>query len=81
MKPNEIKQILIEKLSLSQVFVTCENNYFKIIAIDDLFEGMTDVKRQQTVFSPLLEYINNNEIHAISIKTYTIEQWKYKSKF
>jgi acid stress-induced BolA-like protein IbaG/YrbA len=33
------------------------------------------VKKQQTVYAPLMELIADNRIHAVSIKTYTPQEW------
>ena len=40
-----------------------------------LFDGMSRVKKQQTVYGPLMEYIADNRIHAVSIKAYTPAEW------
>ncbi|CAL1329540.1 BolA family protein [Candidatus Providencia siddallii] len=81
MKPDEIKQILMKKISLNDVIVTCDFNHFKIIAISDIFKNMNNVKRQQIIYFPLIDYIKNNIIHSVSIKTYTIEEWNNNHKF
>ena len=28
------------------------------------------------IYAPLLNHISSNEIHALSIRTYTVEKWK-----
>ena len=45
-----------------------------------MFEGMSRVKQQQTIYAPLMEYIADNRIHALSIKAYTPEEWKRDRK-
>lgn len=41
----------------------------------DLFAEMSRVKKQQTVYGPLMGLIAENRIHAVSIKTYTPQEW------
>ncbi|UDG81023.1 Acid stress protein IbaG [Candidatus Hartigia pinicola] len=75
MDTNEIKQILMNKLSLDEVIVNSNGNHFHIIAIGAMFENMNTVKQQQAIYGPLTKYIEDNRIHALSIKVYTPEEW------
>ena len=68
MDTNEIKQVLMEKLSLEEVIVNGDGSHFQVIAVGSLFDGMSRVKQQQAVYAPLMEYIADNRIHALSIK-------------
>lgn len=76
MDTNEIKQVLIEQLKLDEVIVNGEGSHFQIIAIGEMFDGMSRVKQQQMIYAPLMEYIADNRIHALSIKAYTPAEWK-----
>ncbi|MCC3263949.1 BolA family iron metabolism protein IbaG, partial [Paenibacillus polymyxa] len=46
----------------------------------ELFSGKSRVKTQQTVYAPLMEYIADTRIHALSIKAYTPEEWQRDRK-
>ena len=80
MDTNEIKQVLMDKLALTDAIVTGDGSHFQVIAVGDLFDGMSRVKQQQAVYAPLMEYIADNRIHALSIKAYTPAQWKRDRK-
>lgn len=80
MDTNEIKQVLMEKLSLEEVIVNGDGSHFQVIAVGSLFDGMSRVKQQQAVYAPLMEYIADNRIHALSIKAYTPAQWERDRK-
>ena len=41
----------------------------------EMFGELSRVKKQQAVYAPLMEYIADNRIHAVSIKTYTPAEW------
>ncbi|MBC8652588.1 BolA family transcriptional regulator, partial [Providencia vermicola] len=71
MDTNEIKQVLMDKLSLDEAIVTGDGSHFQVIAVGDMFDGMSRVKQQQAIYAPLMEYIADNRIHALSIKAYT----------
>ncbi|MEZ2635977.1 BolA family iron metabolism protein IbaG [Morganella morganii] len=80
MDTNEIKQVLMGKLALTDAIVTGDGSHFQVIAVGDLFDGMSRVKQQQAVYAPLMEYIADNRIHALSIKAYTPAQWERDRK-
>lgn len=66
----KFQSVLIDALSLGEVHVSGDGSHFQVIAVGEMFDGMSRVK-QQTVYGPLMEYIAaDNRIHAVSIKAY-----------
>ncbi len=57
MENNEIQSVLMNALSLQEVHVSGDGSHFQVIAVGELFDGMSRVKKQQTVYGPLMEYI------------------------
>ncbi|MCP9268088.1 BolA family iron metabolism protein IbaG [Xenorhabdus sp. XENO-1] len=80
MDTDEIKEVLMKALALDDVIVSGDGSHFQVIAVGELFDGLSRVKQQQTVYAPLMEYIANNRIHAVSIKTYTPAKWQRDRK-
>lgn len=76
----QVEQILNTALDLEEIHVKGEGSQFDVIAIDACFDGMSRVKKQQTIYAPLMEYIQRNDIHAVSIKTYTPDEWARDKK-
>ena len=76
MDAQAIEAILRDQLNLDEVYVKGENAHFNVVAVSDDFASMTKVKQQQLIYAPLMQYISTNEIHALSIKTFTAEKWK-----
>ncbi|WP_386689749.1 BolA family protein [Lonepinella sp. MS14437] len=76
MEPKKIEDILKEALNLSEVYAQGENAHFGVIVIDDEIAQLSRVKQQQTIYAPLMEYFTTGEIHALTIRTYTVEKWK-----
>ena len=58
-----------------------DGSHFQVIVVGALFDGMSRVKKQQSVYAPLMEHIASNAIHALSIKAFTPEEWKREKKF
>ncbi|EGU34678.1 BolA family iron metabolism protein IbaG [Vibrio scophthalmi] len=76
----KVQQILNEALNLEELHVKGEGSHYEVIAVDACFEGMNRVKKQQTIYAPLMEYIQRNDIHALSIKAYTPTEWARDKK-
>jgi acid stress-induced BolA-like protein IbaG/YrbA len=77
----EIAGLLKSELTLVDVKVKSEGSHFQIIAVDNRFEEMSRVKKQQLIYGPLAEKIADGTMHAITIKTFTVEQWKREKLF
>ncbi|WP_343182897.1 BolA/IbaG family iron-sulfur metabolism protein [Buchnera aphidicola (Neophyllaphis podocarpi)] len=80
MKIEKIKETLIKELKLTKVYIKGNENHIEIIAIGDFFLRKSEVQRQQHIYKPLMNYITNKKIHAITIKAYTIKEWQSKNK-
>lgn len=81
MTNEEIKNILMISLQLQEAYVISEDgSHFQVIAVSQQFDGMSRLKKQQTVYAPLMQSIANNQIHALSIKTYTPVEWQRERK-
>ena len=76
MDTSQIEQLLTEQLQLSEVRVTAEGSHYAVIAVGDCFDGVSRVKQQQMIYAPLMAAIADGSIHAVSIKTFTPQQWR-----
>ncbi len=75
MENHEIQTVLMNALPLQEVHVSGDGSHFQVIAVGELFAELSRVKKQQTVYAPLMALIAENRIHAVSIKTYTPQEW------
>ncbi|ELR66356.1 YrbA protein [Photobacterium marinum] len=80
MEISEIKQILENALELDEIIVKGDGSHYEVIAVGAIFEGMSRVKKQQAIYAPLMANIAANDIHALSIKTFTPEEWARDKK-
>lgn len=81
MDPKEIEAKLLASLSLEACYVKGEGGHYQVIAVSEIFNDMSRVKKQQTVYAPLVDEIAANTIHALSIKTFTPQQWQKEKIF
>lgn len=75
-EPKQIEEILKNSLTLDEVYVQGEGSHYGVIAVSDQFASLSKVKQQQMIYAPLTELFTTNAIHALTIKTFTTDQWK-----
>jgi len=74
MEPDEIKNIIENGLPGSIVKVIGDGTHFEATIVSDKFLGMGLVEQHQAVYRTLGDAMKES-IHALSLKTYTPEQW------
>ncbi|WP_151670407.1 BolA family protein [Nitrincola schmidtii] len=75
MQAEEVKRIVESQIQDSEVVTAGEGCNFEVTVISPAFTGLSPVKKQQMVYGCLNEQIASGAIHALTIKTYTPEQW------
>lgn len=80
MTPEELKSMLETGLENAEVQAEGDGSHFSVIVVTEQFAGMRAVKRQQTVYAVLGDKITSGEVHALSIKAYTPEEWQTAQK-
>lgn len=48
--------------------------HFKLVIVAAAFEGLNQVKRHQSIYAVLREYMNN-PIHALALHTFSPAEW------
>ncbi|CAG67577.1 putative toluene tolerance protein Ttg2F [Acinetobacter baylyi ADP1] len=81
MNSEQLTQILQEAFPESEVAVSGQAGKFDLRIVDDQFEGKRTVARQQAVYAPLNSYIASGEVHAVTIRAMTKEEWRKASLF
>lgn len=78
MDSDDIRNLIKSKFSDSDVVVTGDGRHFEAIVISQLFEGMNKLTRQRYVYEALGDNILNGNIHALSIKANTPQEWQQR---
>ena len=76
MDTKQIEQLLQQQLQLAEVIVSAEGSHYAVTAVGNCFADISRVKQQQMIYAPLMAAIADGSIHAVSIKTFTPEQWR-----
>ena len=75
MNPDEVKKLILEVLPSSQVFVVGDGHHFDAEVISLEFANKSRLERQKMIYGKLSAYITSGQLHALSLKTYTEEEW------
>ncbi|MFQ5935198.1 MAG: BolA family protein [Acidiferrobacterales bacterium] len=79
MQPEEIKQVIEQGLAGARVDVRGDGQHFEAVVVCDAFANKTMVQQHQLVYQVLGDKMQG-AIHALSLRTYTPEQWAERSK-
>ncbi|ENV33600.1 BolA family iron metabolism protein IbaG [Acinetobacter gerneri] len=81
MNSEQLTEILKAAFPDAEVVVSGQAGKFDLRIVDDQFEGKRTVARQQSVYAPLNTYIASGEVHAVTIRAMTKEEWRKASLF
>lgn len=79
MKLQQIKELIEQQIPGSTVMIEGDGYHFQVTVVNEQFAGKTPVKKQQMIYAALNEHIASGAIHAISIKTFTPDEWQQRS--
>jgi len=74
MDPNEIKAMIENGMSNLVVNVDGDGTHFEALIVSTEFEGKSLIERHKLVYGVLGDAMKER-IHALSLKTFTPEQW------
>lgn len=75
MEISAVEQLIRTGLPGAQVQVSGDGSHFEALVVSGDFEGLTPIKKQRLVMDTVKAQIASGELHALSIKTLTPEQW------
>ena len=80
MNPDDVKQRIAAHLPDCEVSVTGDGSHFEAIVVGGVFAGMSALKKQQLVYASVNDLITSGDLHALTIKAHTPEEWEKASK-
>ncbi|HKK06179.1 MAG: BolA family transcriptional regulator [Gammaproteobacteria bacterium] len=80
MNPEDIKRLIESGLDGVEATVSGDGSHFEAIVVGEVFAGKSMVEQQRLVYATVNDRIASGELHALSIKTYTPEQWETARK-
>ena len=75
MTSEDLQQIISAGLPCDHIVVSGDGRHWSAVIVSPAFEGMRAIARHQRVYATLGPRIQNDEVHALSMKTYTPAEW------
>ena len=75
MNPDDIKNLIRAGLSCTHLELDGDGQHFQAIVVSTEFAGMSRVQRQQRVMQTVRPQLESGELHALSFKTLTPDEW------
>jgi len=75
METEAVAVLIREGIPGARVEVTGDGSHFETLVVSDLFAGKTPIEKQRLVMATVKPQIESGELHALSIKALTPEQW------
>ena len=76
MDPEEIKRLIEQSLEDARVSVTGDGRHFEAVVVSEAFAGKGMIAQHRLVYAALGDRFDTEAVHALSLKTYTPEQWR-----
>jgi acid stress-induced BolA-like protein IbaG/YrbA len=75
MTSEELQTIISAGLPCEHLEVAGDGSHWYATLVSSAFEGLSRIKRQQRVYATLGNRLQTNEVHALSMKTFTPAEW------
>ena len=77
--PESIQKSIEQGMSTSYLKVVGDGEHFEAVIVSEEFAGLSRIQRQQRVNKTLGDRMTT-DIHALSMKTLTSQEWQEKNK-
>lgn len=75
MTSNELRSLIAAGLSCDHLEVAGDGRHWEALIVSSEFEGKRPIQRHQRVYATLGERMRTDEVHALSMKTFTPAEW------
>lgn len=77
--PADIQGYIAQGLPCEHLAVEGDGAHFEALIVSAAFEGKNRIQRQQAVYRALGGRMESGEIHALSMRTLTPEEWRQQN--
>ena len=71
----ELQQLIATGLACQHLEVDGDGRHWQAVIVSPAFEGKRLIARHQMVYATLGQRMHTDEVHALSMKTYTPTEW------
>ncbi len=80
MTADELQTIIAAGLTCEHIELTGDGRHWYATIVSPEFEGKRPIQRHQRVYATLGQKMHTDEVHALSMKTYTPAEWAAQAK-
>jgi acid stress-induced BolA-like protein IbaG/YrbA len=75
MSPSDVASIIRQGLPCEHLAVDGDGHHFEALIVSAEFAGLSRVRRQKRVLDVVRSHLDSGELHALSMKTLTADEW------
>jgi acid stress-induced BolA-like protein IbaG/YrbA len=75
MTPDELQSLISANLACDHIEVEGDGRHWAAVIVSPEFEGKRRIQRHQRVYATLGARMQTDEVHALSMQTYTPAEW------
>ena len=79
MNANQIKTLIAAALPCEHLELDGDGRHWYATVVSSAFEGKRAIQRHQQVYATLGSRMQTDEVHALSMKTFTPAEWAAKA--
>ena len=79
METEAVAKLIRDGMPGANVTVEGDGSHFEAVVVSEDFAGKSPIQKQRLVMATVRPQIESGELHALSIKTYTPQQWAEQS--
>jgi acid stress-induced BolA-like protein IbaG/YrbA len=76
METEAVKNLIASGIPGAEVRVSGDGSHFEALVVSTEFEGKSLLEKQRMVYAAVNEQIASGELHALSIKALTPDEWE-----
>jgi acid stress-induced BolA-like protein IbaG/YrbA len=75
MTPDDLHALISAGMACEHLEVSGDGRHWEALIVSAEFEGKRPIQRHQRVYATLGERMRTDEVHALSMKTFTPAEW------
>ncbi|MFN4359399.1 MAG: BolA family protein [Hylemonella sp.] len=80
MTAEQLQTLIAAGLTCEHIELTGDGRHWYATIVSPEFEGKRAIQRHQRVYATLGQKMHTDEVHALSMKTYTPAEWAAQAK-
>ena len=80
MNAQQLQDIIAAGLDCTHLTVEGDGRHWSAVVVSQAFSGMRPIARHQRVYATLGQKMHTDEVHALSMKTFTPAEWAAQAR-